>query len=132
MTNPSGNKGTKGETARVKYLVARGWKYATRIPKTGNRDKGDLILDQAVPVVIESKETKGFTPSSFLAELEAEIANANGEFGFVIAKKRGTTDVGQYYALTSVERMMWLVEQVYSKPDPEPRRKLLRRVRSTP
>lgn len=114
MTNRAGQKGTKGETDRVRYFIARGWKYATRIPKKGSRDCGDMILDQAVPVMIESKETKSFTPSTFIAEMEAQIANAQAEFGFVIVKKRGTTDIGKYYALTTVEQQMSLIERVWS------------------
>ncbi len=117
MTNRSGQKGTAGESARVNYLKARGWKYATRIPKKGSKDCGDLILDQAVPVMIESKETKAFAPASFIAEMEAQIVNAGAEFGFCIVKKRGTTNVGAYYALTSVEHMISLIERVYEKPN---------------
>lgn len=113
MSNPSGRKGTAGETARVNYMRARGWQYATRIPKKGARDEGDLVLDQAVPVMVESKETKAFTPSTFLAEMKAQIENSHAEFGFVIVKKRGTTDVGQYYALTTVDQIMSLVERVW-------------------
>lgn len=131
MANPAGQKGTKGETDRVRWLIARGWRYATRIPKKGNRDCGDLILDQTVPVMIESKETKAFIPSKFLDEMTVQIENAGAEFGFVIVKRRGTTDVGRYYALTDVENMMNLIERVWSKPPAAPvakpvRRKLLR------
>jgi hypothetical protein len=63
--------------------------------------------------MVESKETKAFTPSSFVAEMNAQIVNKHAEFGFVIVKKRGTTDVGQYYALTTVDQMMGLVERVW-------------------
>ena len=127
MSNPSKRRGTKGESDRVKYLQARGWRYARRIVMEGAADKGDLILDQAVPVVIESKEVKArnFSPSTFIKECEAEIENAGAEFGFFIVKKVGTTNVGDYYALCTVDRMMWLIEQVYDKP----RVRRLRRVR---
>lgn len=131
MANPSGRKGTAGETARVNYLKWRGWRYATRIPKAGARDRGDMILDQAVPVMIESKETKSFTPSTFIAEMKAQIENADAEFGFVIVKKRGTTDVGDYYALTTVDQMMQLIERVWapSVAQTKPKVKMMRRVR---
>lgn len=120
MSNPSGAKGTKGETARVRWLQSRGWRYATRIPKKGNRDCGDLILDQTVPVMVESKETKSFTPSIFIKEMEAQISHAGAEFGFVMVKRRGTADVGQYYALTTVEQMLSLIERVWAPPLDEP------------
>lgn len=76
-----------------------------------------MILDQAVPVMIESKETKAFTPSTFIAEMEAQIIHAQAEFGFVIVKKKGTTDVGKYYALSTVDQMMSLVERVWPPPE---------------
>lgn len=120
MANKSGVKGTRGETDRVNYLKSRGWKYATRIPKAGAKDRGDLILDQAVPVMVESKETKAFTPSVFIAEMEAQIKNADAEFGFVVVKKKGTTDVGKYYTLTTVEQMMSLIERVWPPPADTP------------
>lgn len=130
MSNPSGQKGTKGETDRVRYMQSRGWKYATRIPKKGNRDCGDMILDQAVPVMIESKETKSFTPSVFNDEMTVQVENAAAEFGFVIVKRRGTTDVGRYYALTDVSNMMNLIERVWPPPvDERPRLKMTRKVR---
>ncbi len=120
MTNRAGVKGTRGETDRVNYFRSRGWRYATRIPKAGAKDKGDLILDQAVPVMIESKEVKAFTPSTFVSEMEAQIKNAESEFGFVVVKKKGTTDVGKYYALTTVDQMMSLVERVWTPPAATP------------
>ena len=110
-------KGTRGETDRVNYFKARGWKYATRIPTAGANDKGDLILDQAVPVMIESKEVKAFTPSTFIAEMEAQIKNSKADFGCVVVKKKGTTDVGKYYCLTTVDQMMSLLERVWSPPE---------------
>ena len=122
MANPSGRRGTAGETERVNYMRSRGWHYSTRIPKKGARDCGDMILDQAVPVMIESKQTKAFTPSSTLSEVLVQIENAKAEFGFAIVKKRGTTDVGKYYALTSVEQMMNLIERVWQPSTPQARR----------
>jgi len=98
-------------------MRSRGWLYATRIPKKGARDCGDMILDQAVPVMVESKEVKTFTPSTIVNEVAVQIENAKAEFGFAIVKRRGTTDVGKYYALTSVETMMSLIERVY-RPSP--------------
>jgi hypothetical protein len=118
MANPAARKGTRGETDRVNYFKSRGWKYATRIPKAGAKDKGDMVLDQAVPVMIESKEVKAFTPSTFIAEMEAQIIHAQAEFGFVIVKKKGTTDVGKYYCLLTVDLMMDLLEKVYPPPCP--------------
>ena len=75
--------------------------------------------DQAVPVMVEVKTVKAFTPSTFIAEVEAQIINAAAEFGFAIVKKRGTADVGKYYALTNVDQMMSLIERVYHPSTPQ-------------
>lgn len=123
-------KGTRGESDRVAWLRSRGWRHATRIPLKGSKDCGDLILDQGVPVMIESKETKAFTPSVVVDEVEVQIENAAAEFGFAIVKRRGTTDVGKYYAITTCEQMMGLVERVWEPPPAEkPKTRLLRRLR---
>lgn len=119
MVNRAKSKGTGGETASVQYMRSRGWLYATRIPSRGARDEGDMILDQAVPVMVEVKTVKAFTPSTFIAEVEAQIINAAAEFGFAIVKKRGTADVGKYYALTNVDQMMSLIERVYHPSTPQ-------------
>lgn len=51
------------------------------------------------PVVIEVKDHKTITLSEWLKELKVEMANANVTMGAVIAKKRGTTSVGDWYAV---------------------------------
>jgi hypothetical protein len=50
--------------------------------------------------------------------MEAQIINSDAKFGFVVVKKKGTTDVGKYYAITTVDHMMNLIEQVFDKPSP--------------
>lgn len=127
MTNP---KGRYQESQIVTWLIVRGWLYAKRIRQKGARDEGDIHLGDGVPVVIESKNTKSFNLAESVKETEAEIANAGAEFGYAVLKKRGTTDVGQYYAVTTVERMDWLIQQVYEQPTRTPKRRVLRR--STP
>lgn len=128
MSNPAKQKGTKGERDRVAYLRSRGWHFADRIVQHGSLDEGDIRLDPNVPIAIESKETKAFTPSQFITELTAEIENAHALTGFVIVKRRGTTDVGQYYALCTVDQIMTLVELAFDPTPVRKPKKLLRRV----
>jgi hypothetical protein len=100
VTNP---KGTKLETATVNWLRAHGWTFARRIVKEGSRDKGDVILGDGIPVTIEAKNTKAINLAGGQKELAVEMENAGNRWGFTIHKKRGTTDVGKYYAVLPVE-----------------------------
>jgi hypothetical protein len=68
---------------------------------------GDIFLDHAL--VVEVKNQKAISLAEFLAETERERINANAAFGFCVIKKRGTTNVGQCYALTTVDQLAWLL-----------------------
>lgn len=124
--------GTFHETSIKKYLVARGYREAKRIVLHGREDEGDLTLGDGYPVVIEAKGGRGAIsriPKS-LDELEAEIKNVGGETGFVVAKRNGTTNVGRYYAIMPLDRMMEMIEHRWPPPhDLQPRRKIWPRIR---
>lgn len=100
MTNP---KGTQLETATVNWLRAHGWSFARRIVKEGSSDKGDVTLGDGIPVTIEAKNEKKINLAGGAKELADEMANNSHKWGFTIHKKRGTTDVGKYYAVLPVE-----------------------------
>jgi hypothetical protein len=68
---------------------------------------GDINLGASI--VVEVKNTKTITLAQFMAETEQERINANAEFGMCVIKKRGTTDPGQFYAVTSLDQMAWLL-----------------------
>lgn len=90
-------KGTAAETAVVQWLKSEGWLYAERRALQGNLDKGDINM--GAPVVIEVKDHKTITLSEWLKELKVEMFNAKVDVGCVLAKKRGTTSVGDWYAV---------------------------------
>jgi hypothetical protein len=90
-------KGTAAETAVVQWLKTEGWLYAERRALQGNLDKGDINM--GAPVVIEVKDHKTITLSEWLKELKVEMFNAKVDVGCVLAKKRGTTNVGDWYAV---------------------------------
>ena len=106
MTNPAG---TKLETAVVRWMREHGWPFARRLAKEGAKDKGDVTLGDGLPLTIECKARKKFDLAEAIRELEAEMQNAGVPFGYAILKKRGTTDVGKYYAVLPVEVMNALV-----------------------
>ena len=90
-------KGTAAETAVVKYLKEHGFPHAERRALHGTADKGDIT--GCGPVVFEVKNHKTLDLAGWLKELEAEMVNAKVDVGAVVAKKRGTTDPGEWYAV---------------------------------
>jgi hypothetical protein len=103
VTNP---RGTQLETAARNWLRANGWPFARRITKEGALDPGDLSLGDGIPVTIECKNEKKINLAGGAKELADEMRNNGHKWGFTIHKKRGTTDVGRYYAVLPVEVLM--------------------------
>lgn len=105
MTTPSKAKGDRHERNIAEYLVQRGWKRAVRRGGAGaTNDRGDI--DGVYGVVIEAKDEKRHDFSGYLRELADEVRNAKASTGVAIVKKRGTSNVGEYYALMTVD--MWV------------------------
>jgi hypothetical protein len=78
--------------------------------------------------MIEAKNEKTISLAQYIKEMDAQIVNADAETGFVIIKRRGTTDVGKYYALTTVEHANDLLRRVYKVR----KRRLIRTTHSDP
>lgn len=103
MANRSKQKGTAAESAVVAYLQRRGWIHAERRTLSGAHDKGDIA--GVVGVCLEVKSCKTFDLAGWLKEVEVEQANAKASVGAVIAKKRGTTNPAEWYALLTVKQL---------------------------
>lgn len=98
MVNRSKNKGTMAETAVVSFLRTVGFPYAERLALQGSKDRGDIT---GIPgIVIEVKNEKVYTWSSWLREASVEKTNAAADHGLVVAKPRsvGTTRVDMWWA----------------------------------
>lgn len=94
----SKQKGTNAETAVVNWFKSKGpkRKNVERRSLNGIQDRGDIA---GIPeVVIEVKNHARMELSAWVAELLVEMKNDKAETGIVIHKKKGTTDVGQWYA----------------------------------
>lgn len=102
-------KGTAAETAVVKFLKENGFPYAERRALHGTVDKGDIT--GCGPVVFEVKNHKAMDLAGWIAELKTEVVNAEATAGCVVAKKRGTTDPGQWYAVLPFEWFTWLLKE---------------------
>ena len=103
--SPHKRKGTTFETLIVRYLQTVGFPYAERRALHGNLDKGDIT--GCGPVVFEVKNHAKLTLSEWIKELEAEVENAKADTGCVVAKRRGKSNPGEWYALLPFE---WFVE----------------------
>lgn len=90
-------KGTAAESAVVAYLQRRGWVHAERRALAGSSDRGDIA--GIAGVMVEVKNCAKHDLAGWLAEAKAEQANAGAHIGAVVAKKRGTTDPGEFYAI---------------------------------
>lgn len=94
-------KGTSAETAVVNWLVSYGNKNVERRALQGSLDRGDI---SGLPgVVIEVKNHATMKLAEWVAELNVEMQNDNSTVGAVIHKKRGTTNVGEWYATMPVK-----------------------------
>ncbi len=102
-------KGTAAETATVKYLREHGFPYAERRALHGTADKGDIT--GCGPIVFEVKNHAKLDLAGWIKELEAEMVNADVQLGAVIAKKRGTTNVGDWYAVLPVRVLVELLKE---------------------
>jgi hypothetical protein len=103
MVNRSKAKGTAAETAVVGYLQRRGWIHAERRALAGVLDKGDVA--GVAGVVLEVKSCKALDLAGWLKEAQVEQTNAGATVGAVVAKKRGTTDPGDWYAVLTFRQL---------------------------
>lgn len=107
--NKSKIKGTSAETAVVKWLHSKGRKSVERRALHGTSDRGDIA---GIPcVVIEVKNVKAMDLSQWVKELAVEMKNDKADTGVVIHKKKGTTDVGQWYATMPADVWFKLLEE---------------------
>lgn len=94
-------KGTAAETAVVKYLQNKGFINCERRSLNGIHDRGDITGVEKT--VIEVKNHARMELAQWVSELLVEINNDKADTGVVIHKKRGTTNVGEWYATMPVD-----------------------------
>ena len=91
--NPNKDKGTRAETAVVRYAHQQGFPYADRQPLRGSHDAGDITLCPGV--IVEVKAGKAAQTASlrqigkWVAEMQREVANANAGFGLLVTQRQG-------------------------------------------
>lgn len=99
--NPSKQKGTAFETAIVRWFESKG-RFAKRIVLHGNKDEGDIDIGG---LHLEAKNCNSISLSTWIKEAEAEAANA-GVPVLVVAKRKGISDPGQSYVITTLDTLL--------------------------
>jgi hypothetical protein len=80
------------------------------LAKEGRLDPGDVSLGDGIPVTIECKNEKSIDLAGGQRELADEMRNNGHKWGFAVHKKKGTTNVGQHYAVLPVAVLMDILE----------------------
>lgn len=117
MTSPQKRKGSAAELAVAKWLRKLGWIHAERSRAGWQDDRGDI--DGMPGVCIEVKAEKKIDIPGYLRELEVEIENAKAWTGTVIIKRRGSTNVDDWYAVMPAKiwgELMLMLDQPHPNP----------------
>lgn len=115
-------KGTKWETDVVNYLNENGFPNAERRALTGKNDKGDIA---GLPNnwVLECKDHKTISLSTFVDEAMTEKENAGSAYGAAVIK-RARKNVSQAYVVMPLEQFVVVMQKLQVKPwtsEPDPR-----------
>ena len=103
MSNPSGVKGATAERAVVAWLK-QSFPYVDRRLAGATLDKGDI---SGIPgVTIEIKNHAKMNIGGWTTELETEMSNDKAWTGVVLHKRKGKSDVGQWYC--TMPASIWL------------------------
>lgn len=109
MTNRSKAKGDAAERAVVSWLRANGFPRAERVRAGWAQDRGDI--DNIPGACIEVKAEQRIDLPAYMRQLAGEIATSRARTGVVIVKRRGTTDVGDWYACAPVRTWVELLKE---------------------
>lgn len=109
MSTPQKQKGSKAEREVAAYLQANGYKYAERRLAGDSNDKGDIAGVNGV--CFEVKNQARMDLAGWIEELKVEIINSKADTGAVIHKRKGKTDVGEWYATMPVAVFVELIKR---------------------
>ncbi len=90
----SRRKGSTAERAVVNYLRDNGWPHAER---KGTGFPGADVAELGPGLELEIKNHARLDLAGWVDQLTAAMYDTDADMGAVIVKRRGTTDVGQWY-----------------------------------
>ncbi len=107
MGASSRRKGARAENDVVNHLRRNGYPHAERRIAGMDDDTGDIT---GIPgLVIEVKDRQKHDFPAYMRQLTEEMVAAHADAGVVIAKKKGTTNVGEWYAMMPVDLALELL-----------------------
>ena len=103
--------GARFERTIADHLAATVDDRIDRRVKTGAKDKGDIagLRVHGQRVVIECKDVAKLAIGTWVKEAEIERGNDDALAGFVVHKRRGTTDPGDQYVTCTVRDLIALI-----------------------
>lgn len=104
--------GTRAETAVANYLRDRGFPHAERRARTGSKDQGDI--SGLLGGVVEVKDCARLELASWLAEAQAEQANAGAWWSCVWHKRRGKSSPADWYVTLRGDVFAALLAEAYA------------------
>ena len=113
MTTANKRKGSGAERDVVVWLHKEGFKYAARRVAGSQLDKGDISGVEGV--TIEVKNQRKLDLAGWVKELEIEMKNDGAWTGTVLHKKKGTTNVGEWYATMPASVWIALIRKVMGR-----------------
>jgi len=112
MSTPAKRKGSKAEADAVKWLKVNGFPYADRRIAGAQLDKGDISGVNGVTIEVKNHVRMDLSAwikeleIEMIKELEIEMKNDNAWTGTVLHKRKGKSDVGEWYC--SMPASVWL------------------------
>lgn len=103
MTKASARKGAAAEARVRNWLRAHGWPLAEVRKKEGPNDRGDI--SGCPNLVIEVKDCRNLRLYDWIDEMLVERLRDGARYGYLIVKRSGTTDVGNWYGMVPVATM---------------------------
>ncbi len=110
MSSAAKAKGSKAESDVVKWLKVNGFPYADRRIAGAQLDKGDISGVNGV--TIEVKNHARMDLSAWVKELEVEIKNDSAWTGTVLHKRKGRSDVNEWYCTMPAKVWVELIRRI--------------------
>ena len=102
VASPNKRKGDRAELDSSAWFQVNGWPNADRSLGAGRReDRGDLTGIRRFCVQV--KDHAQFRINTWIPEMLEQKRRSGAEFGVLLLKRRGTSDVGRWYAVLEVE-----------------------------
>lgn len=114
-TNKSARQaGTRFERSIADWLADKVDDRIDRRVKTGAKDKGDIagVRHMGHRVVLECKDVAKLAIGTWVREADVERGNDDALAGFVIHKRRGTSDPGDQYVTGTLRDLAALLTGV--------------------